>query len=100
MAASAPEEHELPRSTVLALALLTLTGITAVLCYLIVRPFVPSVAWALAVAVVTIPVLHRLERWMRRSRAAAVTTVAAGVAIVLPAFLAGHQLAREAVHAY
>ena len=92
------EEVHLSRPPALALAVLTLAA--AVLCYLILRPFVPALAWALALAVVGHPVQRWLERRVRPSLAAGLAVLALGIAIVAPVFFAGQYLVKEAARAY
>ena len=49
----------LSRERVAVLALLGVTLVVFYLCYLLIQPFMPALAWALALAVVAYPV-HRL----------------------------------------
>lgn len=85
------------RERVLVGVLTVATAAAVLLCLLIARPFLPSLAWALAIAVVT----HPLHRWMARripsenlSAAAAVTIVTVG--IVAPAIFVTQALVWQA----
>jgi hypothetical protein len=67
------------------LAALALTVLALVLCFLIVQPFVSSLAWATALAVVAWPLHRRVARrvpWP--SAAAALSVVAIALLLVVP----------------
>jgi predicted PurR-regulated permease PerM len=67
------------------LALLALTGLALYLCWLMARPFVASLAWATALAVVAWPMHRRFAKQLRSSGlAAAISTTALALAIVVP----------------
>ena len=70
------------------------------LCYLVAQPFIPAIAWALALAVVAVPVQRRLERKVRPSLAAAASVLAVGVVIVAPVLFVGQYMVREATRAF
>ena len=81
------------RST--ALALLTL-GLIA-LCVILLLPFLPALAWGVALAVIAWP----LQSWMirhvhRRTLAAGLTTAVIIILIVVPGLFVVYQLSREA----
>ena len=81
---------------VLSLVLFLVTALALWLCYLIVRPFLPAFAWAVALAVV----VHPLHVWMTRhirmpSIASALTVTIVMVALVVPAVILIDQLVRE-----
>lgn len=86
------------RALVLVLILLTL-GI-GVLCALVVAPFVPTLTWALTLAIVGHP-LHRFFRGRIGSAggAAALATLAVTLGVAVPLLLVGGLVAREAVDA-
>lgn len=65
-----------PRFTVRTVGLLAATGLALWLCVLLAAPFVASLAWALALAVLFAPLQRGLERRWRRPNLAAVTAVA------------------------
>lgn len=94
------EEGWLTRERAQAIAVTAIAATLAYLCWLLVEPLMGSIAWALALAVVA----HPLHAWLLRrvkwqSVAAALATLLVAVALVLPATLAGRQVAREAVAA-
>lgn len=64
------------------LALLALTVLALVLCYLIARPFVSSLAWATALAVIGWPLHRQIARRIRWPTPAAATSVVA-IALLL-----------------
>jgi len=67
------------------LAALALTVLALVLCFLIVRPFVSSLAWAAALAVIAWPLHRRLARRIRwPTVAAALSVVAIALLLVVP----------------
>ncbi|HXG65503.1 MAG TPA: AI-2E family transporter [Blastocatellia bacterium] len=69
------------RDRVLALTLLAATALAFYVCYRLARPFLPAIAWALALAVVA----HPLHEWIaRRIRHA---NIAAGLAVLIIAFV-------------
>jgi predicted PurR-regulated permease PerM len=81
------------RERVLALTLLGLTVIALYLCYLLVQPFLPALAFALALAVVTFPLYRAISRRVRwRDLAAALAVLAVGLLIVTPVVLVGRTL--------
>jgi predicted PurR-regulated permease PerM len=90
------EEGWLSRERVLALILISTTAIVFYLCYLISRPFLPALAWAVALAVLTYP----LYRWIagrisRPNIAAAVSVLIVTLVIVGPSAFVVHQLGSE-----
>ena len=90
----------LTRERVLALMLILSTAIAFYICYLMVRPFLPAVAWALALAVVAHPLHAWLARGVRHPNiAAGLAVFLVSVAIVAPTLMVGGRLAREAVRA-
>jgi predicted PurR-regulated permease PerM len=100
-APSAPaEELTIPRAPVIAVALLGLTLVVGVACSLILQPFVPVVAWALALAIVAMPVQRWLERRQRPSVAAVLSVLVVAVVVVGPVFFAGQRLVQEAARAF
>jgi predicted PurR-regulated permease PerM len=86
------------RERILVLVLAVITIVVFYLCYLLVAPFVPALAWALAIAVVA----HPVHEWLRRhlkgpSLGAAVAVVIVTVTIVTPATFVIHQVSKEGV---
>ena len=67
------------------------------LCYHMATPFMPALAWALALAVVISP----LQRWLERKlenpgRAALIAVLVVGLFVILAATLVGRRLIQEA----
>ncbi len=81
------------RERVLTLTLLGITVLMLYLCYLLVRPFLPALAFALALAVITHPLYRAIERRVRpRELAAGLAVVAVGLLVVTPVILVGRTL--------
>ncbi|HVK40025.1 MAG TPA: AI-2E family transporter [Candidatus Kapabacteria bacterium] len=85
---------------VLTLALLIATALAFYLCWLIAKPFMPALAWAVALAVVGTP----MHRWIRRrirnegvAAGAAVTAIA--IVVVAPAFFLLQRVVMEGTEA-
>ena len=91
-----PEEGWLSRERALVLVLIVATGLAVYLCYQLARPFLPALAWAMALAVVAHP-LHSwlLRRIPRPNLAAGLAVGLVAVAIVGPTLLVTQQLVRE-----
>jgi predicted PurR-regulated permease PerM len=84
----------------LAIALVAVTAIALYLCYRLVQPFLPAIAWALALAVIAFPFHRHVARRLRHPNVAAVLSVAAVALLVIgPIALISQQLFREASHA-
>lgn len=86
------------RST--ALALMVTTAIVLYLCYFVISPFLPALAWALALAIIA----HPVERAIRgvvgnRNVAAALTVAIVTLAIIGPVVFVTHSLVGEATQA-
>src|SRR5688572_29089160 len=95
-----PRGDHIPRGWVhlASLALLTLAGVAV--CGLLVWPFLPALAWAVALAIIA----HPLHRWVSArvstpSMAALATTSVVVLVIVVPTLLVAEQLAVEATAA-
>jgi predicted PurR-regulated permease PerM len=78
-------------------AFAALTAILVVLCAILVWPFLPALAWGVALAVVAWP----LQTWMSRrssgrALSAALATVVVVFAIVVPGLIVVYQIASEA----
>lgn len=100
------------RSRVRLAALIGLTLLGLVLCVLIAYPFLPALAWALALAVMAFPIHTWLEKhipsvnWNSQPVAAGSSNWAAGIStaiviavIVIPLLLVAEQLGRETAQA-
>jgi len=91
------EEGWWSRERALVLVLAAGTVIAVYLCYRLVRPFLPSVAWALALAVVAHPVHAWIAaRITRPSIAAAISLALIVVLLVSPALFVIHSLLTQA----
>lgn len=87
----------LSRERAQALVLLVATALAVYLCYRLARPFLPAMAWALALAVIAHPLHDRLARRIRQADVAAGVAVAlVAVAIVAPTIFITHRIGREA----
>jgi predicted PurR-regulated permease PerM len=83
------------RTRVLVLLAITVGGL--VVCYLLLAPFLSALAWALALAVLFMPIHRAIEAKVNsRNLAALVTVLLAGSVIMLPATLLGSRLVIEA----
>ena len=73
------------------------TAIVFYLCYRLVEPFVPALAWALAIAVVAYPFHAWLERRLKyKSLVAGLTVLAVTLTVLAPAALLVHHATNEA----
>jgi predicted PurR-regulated permease PerM len=87
----------LSRPRVHALVLLAATGLGVYLCYRLIEPFLPALAWGLALAVVAYPLHKRICRAVPSATASAVLSVAAvTLVIVAPAAFVIQQIVRQA----
>ena len=87
------EDGWFSRERVLALTLLGLTVLALYLCYLLVQPFLPALAFALALAVVTHPMYRAIERRVRPpDLAAGLAVVAVALLVVTPIIVVGRTL--------
>lgn len=85
-------------SQVHAFVLMALTLGALYLCYRLAAPFIPALAWALALAILLAPVQRRLEAKVKYpSVAATINVLMVAVIVVLPATLLGDRLVAEAV---
>ncbi|MBX9628272.1 MAG: AI-2E family transporter [Gemmataceae bacterium] len=83
------------RPRLVALGLLTLVGV--VVCGLVAYPFLPALAWAVALAIVAYPMHHRLAKVIPWPNVAAtVSTAVVVVVLLVPVVFVGGQLAQEA----
>jgi predicted PurR-regulated permease PerM len=87
----------LSRERALILVLMAATAVALYICYRLVQPFLPALAWALALGVVGHPLHRWLARHIRRPNlAAAVAVILMAVAIVGPTLFVTQQLIQEA----
>jgi predicted PurR-regulated permease PerM len=71
-----------PGKQVRDVGLLLLTGLALYLCWLLARPFLSAIAWALALAVVAHPLHRRFELCLRPSLAALFSVLAVSVVLL------------------
>ena len=93
-AISGPPGKTTPRlPPVRDLVLLAAVVIGLYVCYLLAVPFVPALAWALAIAVLAAPLHGRLERRLKRpAAAAAISVVVLALVVILPITLLGQHV--------
>lgn len=76
--------------------LILLTGLGVAICYLLALPFLPALAWSLALAVLFAPLQAWLEARLRRpSLAALVAVLAIGLIVVVPLTFVAQQLVQQ-----
>ena len=79
--------------------ILAATGLGIYICYFLANPFLPALTWALALAVLLMPVHRRIESAMRSPAIAALLSTAfAVISIIVPALFVAQQLVREAAN--
>lgn len=77
-------------------ALLAATGVALYLCWLIARPFLSVITWALALGVLAHPWHGWLDRRLGRNLAALLSVASVAIVLVAPALWLGQQLFQEA----
>jgi len=102
-------EHKLPalpdedwgsRAHVHTLVMFAITLIALYLCYRMAAPFLPALAWALAMSVLAMPFHRCLEARLKRpGTVAAITVIAAAVTMAAPVALVSSKLLAEVVDA-
>ena len=86
------------RSHLHVLALMAATAFGLYLCYQMALPFVPALTWALALAVLFMPVHRWVESTVKHPNlAASVSVLGIALIVVVPATFMGHRLVSEAV---
>ena len=86
------------RSHIHVLELMAATALGIYLCYRMALPFVPALTWALALAVLFMPVHRWLESAVKHSSlAASISVLVIGLIVVVPATFLGQRLVSEAV---
>ena len=84
------------RSHVHSLILIVATALGIYLCYRLALPFLPALAWALALAILFTPFHRRLESKLKRPNlAAAVSVLVVGLIVAVPATFVGQRLIME-----
>lgn len=74
---------------------------TAALCFVVLRPFLTAIAWGTILAVALWPLWRGLKKMMprRKTLAAVVFSISAGLVVLLPAFLLGKAIVNQASEA-
>jgi len=81
------------------IVLLAATALGVIVCYLIAAPFVPALAWAVALAVLFAPLQRWLEaRLHRHNVAALISVLVIGLIVVVPAIFVVQRLAVQAAN--
>lgn len=88
----------LSRERALVIVLAFATALAFYICYRLARPFLPALAWALALAVVA----HPLHEWIARrtgraNLAAGLAVIIVAVVLIAPTVFVARRLAREAL---
>ncbi|HET6576489.1 MAG TPA: AI-2E family transporter [Fimbriiglobus sp.] len=92
-----PREEHVPRGWIHLAALAGLTLVGVYVCYRLVEPFLPAVAWAVALAIIA----HPLNEWIcrrvsSRTWSAVASTAVVVLVVVVPVLLVAEQLAEQA----
>lgn len=86
------------RKQLQTLELITATAVLLYVCYLLALPFLPALAWALALAVVALPIHRRIERLVKNTNlAAGLSVFLVAVVVVAPIAFTVRQITGEAV---
>lgn len=84
------------RERIMTLALFLITAVALALSFLLVQPFIPALTWALALAIVIMPVHRWIERRIHTPNvAASVSVVLVAVTIVAPSYFIIQSVAHE-----
>jgi predicted PurR-regulated permease PerM len=76
--------------------LVTMTALGIVLCVLMLRPFVPGLTWALALAVTALPMHRRVQRAIKSPNfAAGISVCLVALMLLTPAVFLGWQIGRQ-----
>ena len=90
------DRNNLSRSQVMATAIVAASALAVYLCYIILTPFLPSLIWAIAFAILSYPIFRRVEKYAgNRSVAAGLTVAVVAVLIVVPLVVVGRQTVIE-----
>ncbi len=84
-------------SDIATIVLMLATAFGIYLCYRLTVPFLPALAWALALAVLFTPFQRWMESKLRHSNLAAVVSVLAiGLIVIVPATFIGQRMLLQA----
>ena len=93
------ETGVISRPRALALVLTIATGLVIYLCYRLASPFLPALAWALALAVIAHPLHRRIaKRVPYPGLAAGISAAVVALIVLLPAVFVTHRLVTEGEH--
>lgn len=88
--------NNLSRSQIMSTAIVAVSALAIYLCYIILAPFLPSLVWAMAFAILSHPVFKKLRRLTGgRSLAAGLTVALVAMVVVVPLVLVGRQTVIE-----
>lgn len=88
--------NNLSRSQVMATAIVAASALAIYLCYIILFPFIPSLIWAIAFAILSFPIFKKVEKHVGGKSAAAGLTVAiVAVLVFVPLVIVGRQTVIE-----
>lgn len=91
-----PQKGQLNRQQVLSTAIIAATVLALYLSYIIAEPFIPSLVWAMSLAVLGYPAFNRVKVVLKsRSAAAAVITLGVLLIVVIPLTVVGRQAVIE-----
>lgn len=91
--ADVPRPRSATRSRLSLFVLLTMTALGVVLCAVIVSPFVPGLVWALALAIVALPMHRLVTRWIHQPTVAAgASTFLVTAVLLVPTLLVAWQV--------
>jgi predicted PurR-regulated permease PerM len=98
---SVPQQHRgITADRLKMAALLVITVLIAYLCYLLLKPFLRAIVWAIALAVVARPLHVMVERRVRNANlAAAATVLLVTLVLVIPIVIVTQQVIQEAASA-
>lgn len=83
------------------LALLALTVLALVLCYLIAKPFISTIAWAAALAILGWPLHRKISQWVPwSSLAAALSCAVIALMVIIPSAVVIPGAIDEAINGY
>jgi predicted PurR-regulated permease PerM len=92
-----PEQSQADlRKQIADAALFIATGFAFYLCWLLARPFLSAITWALALAVIGYPLQRRLEGRLRPNPAALISVITIAILLLAPGFSLLRQIYREA----
>ena len=93
------QSHDLAtRDRLLLIVLLAATAVAAYLVYRLLYPFLPALAWAVALSVIAYPAHRWVGKWIHhRATAAGMTTALVAVLILGPALLVAQQVTSQAM---